>query len=128
MVTVQDPNLVVVVDDDPGMLNSIGHLLEAYGFDIKLFPSAEAFKEQGECAGAVCFILDINLPGMSGIELQRELLSKSRTSVPVIFITGNDSEATFRSVAELGCIACLSKPFRAPALLEAVNKAIGRQN
>jgi FixJ family two-component response regulator len=116
--------LIAVVDDDPSMLESIGRLLEALGFEIKLFSSAEAYKAQLGATGAACLILDINLPGMSGIDLQREL-SSSGIAVPVIFITGNDSEVTMRSVAEAGCVACLPKPFGAPALLEAVNKAIG---
>ena len=120
----QNRNLIVVVDDDPDMLESVGHLLEAYGFDTKLFSSAEACKTQCGAIGAACLILDINLPGISGIDLRRELL-RAGISVPVIFMTGNDSEATMRSVAEVGCVACLQKPFRAPALLEAINKALG---
>ena len=120
----QNRNLIAVVDDDPDMLESVGRLPEAYGFDSKVFSSAESCKKQCGAIGAACLILDINLPGMSGIDLRRELLS-SGISVPVIFMTGSDSEATMRSVAEVGCAACLQKPFRAPALLEAINKAVG---
>ena len=122
--TVQNRNLIAVVDDDPSMLESVGQLLEAYGFDTKLFSSAEACRTQCGAIGAACLILDVNLPGMSGIDLRRELL-RAGISVPVIFMTGNDSEATMRSVAEVGCVACLQKPFRAPALLEAINRAVG---
>lgn len=121
----QNRNLIAVVDDDPDMLESVGHLLNAYGFDTKLFSSAEACKKECGAIDAACLILDINLSGMSGVDFRRELLS-SGISVPVIFMTGSDSEALMRSIAEVGCVACLPKPFAAPALMDAINKAVGR--
>jgi FixJ family two-component response regulator len=118
-------NLIGVVDDDHGMLKAVGRLLEAYGFQTRLFGSAEAFMEAGPTEVA-CLILDIHLPKMSGIDLRREL-SRSGVSIPVIFITAHDDEWTNRLVADVGCAACLPKPFASPALLEAVKKAIGAQ-
>ena len=120
----KDSNIVLVVDDDPGMLKSVQRLLRLHAYEPILFSSVEAFKNYSDVEEAACVILDINLPGMSGIDLRRELLS-SGISVPVIFMTGSDSEATMRSVAEVGCVACLPKPFRAHALLEAIDKAVG---
>jgi FixJ family two-component response regulator len=119
---VQDRHLIVVVDDDHNVLKSIGRLLEANGFETKLFSSAEAYKAYYRTSDAACLILDIHMRGMSGIDLQRELI-RSGELVPVIFITGDDSVATERSVAEAGC-ACIRKPCTATALLEAVKKAV----
>jgi len=122
-ITVRDRNLIIVVDDDHGVLKGIGRLLEANGFETQLFSSAEAYKEHPEARDAACLILDIHMPGMSGIELQRELL-RSGDPVPVIFITGDDSVATERSVAEADCVACIPKPCTGTALLEAIKKAV----
>ena len=118
-------NLIAVVDDDRDMLKGIGRLLEAYGFQTRLFSSAEAFMEAG-ARDAACLILDIDLPGMSGIDLRRQL-SRSGFSVPVIFVTAHDDEWTYRQVADAGCVAFLLKPFASTALVEAVNKAIGAE-
>jgi len=122
-VTVQSRNLIVVVDDDRSMLESIGRFLEANGFETKLFSSAEAYKAHSEVTDAACLILDIQMPGMSGIDLQRELV-RSGHPVPVIFITASDCVATMRSVTQVGRVACLQKPFAAIALLEAVRNAV----
>ena len=118
----QKRNLIIVVDDDHDVLKSIGRLLEANGFETKLFSSAEAYKAHAESRDAACLILDIH---MSGVDLRRELV-RSDIPTPVIFITGDDSAATERSVAEVGCVACIRKPCTATALLEAVKTAVRR--
>jgi FixJ family two-component response regulator len=115
--------LIIVVDDDPSVLKSVGRLLNANGFETRLFSSAEAYKAEAGATGVACLILDIQLGAVSGLDLQRELLGAG-SPVPVIFITASDSEATRRSAVEVGCIACLPKPFTATSLMEAVNKAI----
>ena len=120
------PKVIFVVDDDPDMLRSLARLLKAHGFETRAFPSAEAFLAQADQADATCLILDIQLGGVSGIELRREL-SRSGSPVPVVFITANDNEATERAAIEAGCVAFLSKPFTARALLDAVGKAHGGQ-
>ena len=117
--------MIVVVDDDHDVLKSIGRLLEASGFDTKLFSSAEAYKAYHRTSDAACLILDIHMPGISGVDLRRELV-RSDIPTPVIFITGDDSAATERSVAEVGCVACIRKPCTATALLEAVKTAVRR--
>jgi FixJ family two-component response regulator len=123
-VTVQRRNLIAVVDDDHGVLKSIGRLLEASGFEAELFTSAEAYNAHPEARDAACLILDIHMPGMSGIDLQREL-SRSGCAVPVIIVTASDSTATLSSAIAAGCVAYIRKPFTATALLEAITKAVG---
>jgi FixJ family two-component response regulator len=78
-------NMILVVDDDPSMLRSVENLLNAHGFEVQVFSSAEDFQARADMSDAACLILDIHLPGMSGFELH-EQLSRSGHSVPAIFI------------------------------------------
>jgi FixJ family two-component response regulator len=113
---------VFVVDDDPGMLRSLKRLLREYGFDAVLFESAQAFQREANLDDAFCVVLDINLADGSGIEL-RHRLSGSGISLPVIFITGNDSDATREAALASGCSAYLTKPFPAQTLIDPIQKA-----
>jgi FixJ family two-component response regulator len=115
-------NVVFVVDDDPGTLRGVKRLLREYGYDSILFPSADAFENHGDFEEAFCLILDVNLDTESGIEL-RHRLKAAGISVPVIYITGNDSPATRMAALESGCIAYLTKPFSAKSLMEPIEKA-----
>ena len=115
-------NLVYVLDDDPDMLTGIERLLKVYGFRPKLFQSAEAFFANPEEEEAVCLVLDVQLNGVSGIDVKRRLMH-SGVGLPVIFITGNDSETTRRRIEEVGCAAYLPKPFSAKSLVEAIDQA-----
>jgi FixJ family two-component response regulator len=115
-------NLVLVVDDDAAMLKGVARLLRRRGYDTVLFPSAEAFANQSDFDGAVCVLLDINLGDGSGIEL-RHRLKAAGNSVPVIYMTGNDSPAVRTSALQSGCLAYLTKPFSAKSLIEPLNKA-----
>jgi FixJ family two-component response regulator len=108
-------NLVLVVDDDPGMLRGAKRLLREHGFDSVLFASAVAFQNHDDFETALCVILDINLNDGSGIELRR--LKADRVSVPVIYITRNDNPAVRKAALESGCIAFLNKPFSAKSLI-----------
>ena len=103
-------SLVLVVDDDPSILQGIARLLRVRGIDTELFCSGEDFIKRAESHAAVCLVLDIHLTGMSGIELTRHLMLSGST-LPVIFITADDGDATRTAAAEAGCVACLSKPF-----------------
>jgi FixJ family two-component response regulator len=113
---------VFVVDDDPGMLRGVKRLLRAHGYDSVLFESADAFQKHGDFERAICVILDINLGDGSGIDLRRRLKSAG-VSLPVIFITGNDNPATRMAAIASGCLAYLTKPFVAEALIEPVKRA-----
>src|SRR6478609_684864 len=105
-----NPDVVFVVDDDPGMLMSVKRLLRTNGYDTVLFSSAKAFKNQVDFKDACCVVLDINLGDVSGIEL-RHRLNDAGISVPVIYITGNDNPAVRKAALDSGCIAFLTKPF-----------------
>lgn len=113
---------VFVVDDDASMRMSIKRLLREHGFDSALFDSTQALLEQDDFSTAICIIIDINLDGQSGIELRRSLANGGVTA-PVIFITGNDSQAKRLAAIESGCVAYLNKPFTARSFIDAVERA-----
>jgi FixJ family two-component response regulator len=117
---------IAVVDDDRSMLVGVERLLNAYGYATKVFASAEAFLDPGAATGADCLLLDIDLGGMSGIELQRRLASCG-TAIPIIFMTALDDEATRARALETGCVACLFKPFVGRSLIDAVEIAVAQQ-
>ena len=103
------PTLVIVVDDNAGLLKSVARLLAHHGIDSRTFASAEALIESGSAQTATCLLLDIHLGGISGIELQRRLAA-SGSKCPVIFMTANDDEATRNEAVDAGCIAiCASR-------------------
>jgi FixJ family two-component response regulator len=115
-------NVVFVVDDDPSMLTSVKRLLRTNGYDSVLFSSAKAFKNQVDFEDTVCVVLDINLEDGSGIELRYGLKAVGN-SVPVIYMTGNDSPAVRKTALDSECIAFLTKPFSAQSLIEPLKKA-----
>jgi len=118
-------NLVIVVDDDPGMLRCVQRLLRQNAYEPILFSSAQAFKSHTDFEKAVCVILDINLNDGSGIEL-RHGLKAAGVSVPVIYITGNEDPAVRKAALASGCIAFLTKPFAAQSLIEPLKASAGR--
>jgi len=115
--------IVAVVDDDPSMLRATADLLNALGFSTKIFASAQEFLDSGTATQADCLLLDINLPGVSGFELQRRL-KLSGSPLPVIFMTALDDEGTSRQAHEAGCVAFLRKPYSARQLIDALAKAV----
>jgi FixJ family two-component response regulator len=114
--------VVIVVDDDAGFLKGVVRLLTHNGIQSRTFASAEALIENGSMRTATCLLLDVNLGGISGIELQRRLAA-SGSKCPVIFMTAHDDEATRREAVDAGCVAYLCKPFAAYDLLDAIRKA-----
>lgn len=113
---------VFIVDDDPSIRTSMFRLLREHGFVATLFESASALCAHGNFDKAICIVLDINLDGQSGIDLRRRLADKGVT-VPVIYITGNDSTANRAAAIASGCVAYLAKPFSAQSLIESVTRA-----
>jgi FixJ family two-component response regulator len=113
--------LITVVDDDPGMLEAIERLLVAHGFDVEVFTSGGALQARRRLEDARCLILDVNIPGGPGIELRRRL-ANAGVSIPVIYITANDSESVRKDVLNSGCVAYLLKPFKAASLIEAIEQ------
>ena len=118
----RDKNVVLAVDDDPGMLKSVKRLLRKHAYEPILFSSAQAFKNHSDIETAACVILDIDLPDGSGIEL-REDLKAAGVSVPVIYITGNANPKVREAALASGCVAFLTKPFSAHELIEPLKSA-----
>jgi len=115
---------VVVVEDDGGLRTALEKVLSAGGYTPAMFDSAEALLQAGAAAGAGCLVLDVRLPGMSGVELYRELVSRGETP-PVIFMTAYDDPAVRAETERLGAAAYLVKPFRGRELVEAVGETLG---
>ena len=118
-------SLVAVVDDSDSVRESLPDLLQHVGFAVQAFSSAEGFLESEAAPQTSCLILDIGLPGMSGIELQRELIRRG-SGIPIVFITAQGDNALRPRLLALGAVACLFKPFTDAALLEAVEAALER--
>jgi FixJ family two-component response regulator len=117
------PSLVSIVDDDESVRESLPDLVREFGFAARAFPSAEAFLASEFLTETSCLILDIAMPGMSGPDLQRELVSR-RLMIPIVFITGNGDTAIRPRLLAQGAAECLFKPFSETALLEALNAAL----
>ena len=113
----------MVVDDDPSILKGVERLLRRHDYEPILFSSANAFVNHTAFEKAVCVILDINLGDGSGIEL-RHRLKAAGNSVPVIYMTGNDTPAVRDAALQSGCLAYLTKPFSAKSLIEPLHKAV----
>jgi FixJ family two-component response regulator len=117
---------VLVVDDDPGMLQALNRLLCQHGFESILFSSGEELEQHADIANALCIILDINLNLRSGIDLRYQLNARG-VLVPVIFITGNETPSVREAALLSGCVAFLTKPFLAHELIEPLKQvAAGR--
>jgi FixJ family two-component response regulator len=114
--------LLAVVDDDESVRESLPALLNEFGFDSQTFATAQEFLESGAADKVHCLILDIAMPGMSGPELNRELLRRGY-AIPTIFISAH---AEFASQPEMreAAVDCLTKPFTESALLEALKRAL----
>jgi FixJ family two-component response regulator len=119
-----DGALLSIVDDDESVRESLPDLLRQFGFATEAFSSAEAFLASKAVDRTDCLILDVAMPGMSGADLQRELMRRQLT-IPIVFITAQSDEETRSRVLTQGAVACLLKPFSQAALLEALNVALG---
>lgn len=113
---------VYVVDDDESVRASLKLLMESSGYSVVTFESAEDFLHQSFERSPGCLVLDIHLPGMSGLDLQKQLV-KSRTRIPVIFITGHDKPGMEDEAMILGGLAYLRKPFEEQCLLDGIELA-----
>src|SRR5918998_1318576 len=116
--------LVSVVDDDESVRESLPDLLKAFGFSVKAFSSAEEFLASDCIDKTRCLILDVSMPGMSGPDLQRELVRRDRL-IPTIFMTAHRDEHLRPRLIEQGAVECLFKPFSEGALQGALSLALG---
>ena len=119
-----DDSRISVVDDDAAVREAVKGLLKSAGFHAEAFASAEEILSSGRLTGTACLILDVRMPGMSGIEFQERLIA-SGCLVPIIFITAHADEEARARALNRGAVACLQKPFSDDALLDAIAKAIG---
>ena len=113
------PPTVIVIDDDPGVRDSLGKLLRSAGFRISLHGLVSDFLEADPPEGPACLVLDVRLPGQSGLDLQRELAGAKR-QLPIIFITGHGDVPMSVQAMKSGAIEFLMKPFREQDLLDAI--------
>ncbi len=116
-------SLVSVVDDDESVRESLPDLLRQFGLAAEAFSSAEAFLSSGVVGETQCLILDLAMPGMSGPDLQRELMRR-RQDIPIVFITAHGDESVRPDLLARGAVECLFKPFSEGALLDALNVAL----
>src|SRR5712671_3325540 len=116
---------VLVVDDDPALRESVGRLLRSLGLDTQLFASISDFLESDPPDGPACLVLDVRMPGKSGLDLQRELAAANR-ELPIIFITGHGDIPMTVQAMKGGAIEFLTKPFRDQDLLDAIQLGLSR--
>src|SRR5271170_788426 len=116
---------VLVIDDDPDLRASIGRLLRSLDLDVRLFASVSDFLKSDLPDGPACLVLDVRLPGQSGLDFQRELAGTNRP-LPIIFITGHGDIPMTVQAMKGGAIEFLTKPFRDQELLDAIQLGLSR--
>src|SRR6202047_172243 len=116
---------VLVIDDDPELRASVGRLLRSLGLDAQLFASISDFLKSDPPDGPTCLVLDVRLPGQSGLDLQRELAAANK-ELPIVFITGHGDIPMSVQAMKGGAIESLTKPFRDQDLIDAVQLGFSR--
>jgi FixJ family two-component response regulator len=117
--------IVFVVDDDQNVRDSLGRLLTSVGLAVEVFSSAQGFLTARRPDAPGCLVLDVRLPGLSGLDLQRELAA-ANASLPIIFLTGHGDIPMSVRAMKAGAVEFLTKPFREQDLLDAIRHAIDR--
>ena len=116
---------ILVIDDDPDVRASVGRLLRSLGLEVRLFGSIADFLGSDPPDGPTCLVLDVRLPGQSGLDLQRELAAANR-ELPIIFVTGHADIPMSVQAMKGGAIEFLTKPFRDQDLLDAIQLGLSR--
>jgi FixJ family two-component response regulator len=117
--------LISIVDDDPPVRKSLERLIKAHGFRTETFASAEDFLETGELEETACLILDLRLPGMSGLDLQNRLWAESNR-IPIVFVSAHDEAESRNRAMKAGAVAFLGKPFNDEVLLQSVQSVMAK--
>jgi FixJ family two-component response regulator len=117
--------LVHVIDDDPGIRSAVSRLMRAHGNQVETYSSAEDFLGREVLAVPACIVLDLQMPGIGGLELQRFLI-RNRETLPIIFLSGHGSVMTSVSAMKHGAVDFLTKPFDEQLLISAVDSALDR--
>jgi len=115
--------VVFIVDDDEEVRKSLGKLIETVGFNVRTFASGQEFLESSDFSSPGCLVLDVRMPGMSGLKLQNKL-AEHRSQLPIIFITGHGDVSTATEAFKSGAVDFIEKPFSEQKLLDSINKAI----
>ena len=116
---------VFIVDDDPQMRESLRNLLRSVGLRVELFASAQAFVQSQHPDAPNCLVLDVRMPGLSGLDLQKQA-SEADLEIPIIFITGHGDIPMSVRAMKAGAVEFLTKPFRDQDLLDAIQEALDR--
>ena len=119
----QQRAFIAVVDDDESVREALPDLIRELGYEAGAFSSAEEFLLSGRISETNCLLLDLSMPGMTGLDLQRELMQRG-LDIPVVFITAHGDETVRRRLREQGAVECLLKPFSDTALLDALKTAL----
>ena len=117
--------LISIVDDDAALRNSLDDLIQSIGFRTQGFASAEAFVSSNQARDTACLILDVRMPGMSGLDLQRQMVA-TNWRIPIIFVTSHANDDARARALKAGAVAFLYKPFREEELLNAIDAALKR--
>jgi FixJ family two-component response regulator len=121
--TLAKTGIIAIVDDDAPLREALGSVLKAAGFVTGTFATAEEFLDSPTRGGTACLILDMRLPGMSGVELQKRL-ADGGSQIPIVFVTAH-GDASFRDlVMKAGAAGFLNKPVRSDALLKEIHAAL----
>jgi len=120
---VSETALISIVDDDESMREAIQSLLRSVGFRAKTFASGEQFLQSEQIEHTACLILDVRMPGMSGLELQRRLMA-TQCRIPIVFVTAHGEEEALSRALQEGAVDFLLKPFSEEALLNAIQVAL----
>ena len=123
--TTEDASTVFVIDDDPSIRRSIQGLLKSVGLRSEAFNSAQEFMARRDAHGPSCLVLDVRLPGLSGIDFQRQL-ADAGTQIPIIFITAHGDIPMSVKAMKSGAVEFLTKPFHDQDLLDAIQQALER--
>jgi FixJ family two-component response regulator len=115
--------LIAIVDDDDALRNSLDNLLRSLGFRAHGFSSAEAFLRSDHARDTACLLLDVRMPGMNGLDLQRQIVA-ANWQIPIIFITSHANDEARAQALEGGAVAFLYKPCREDDLLHAIDAAL----
>jgi len=118
--------VVMIVDDDESMRRAARRLIKSYGFPVETFASAEDFLSSGRLHETACLVLDVQMSGLNGLELQSRLITDGH-QVPIIFITAFNDENARAQALKAGALGYLVKPFEEADLLTAINVALRRQ-
>ena len=126
MTTIKEADpIVFVVDDDLSVREGVESLLRSVGLRVETFRTAQEFSRHSRPEAPACVVLDVRLPGLSGLDLQRELM-RAGAPIPIIFITGHGDVPMSVQAMKAGAVEFLTKPFREQELLDAIREAIGR--